>query len=393
MTSTLQRKHRLWAEIDLDRLIHNFKEAQRAAASGRIMPVIKADAYGHGAVQTALTLRGAGADFFAVATPEEALQLRRHGMTCDILLMGTAPASHLPALADADVTLCVPDTGTARVYKETLGERPVKIHVKFDTGMARLGLPPRNAVGDALEIANSLNVTGLFTHFAAADDASENGYTREQYDMFMSYCKKLREQGLTSAILHTANSAALLAHPYTHLDYSRPGLMLYGYDPAPRQTPGSDGGGGQVRRRLSPVLSLYTSVMQLRVIPAGATVSYGRAWTAERESVVATVPVGYADGLSRSLSGSGAFMLARGRKAPVIGRICMDFCMLDMTDIPGAAQGDLVTVLGDGIDAAGHARLSGTIPWEVLCSVGRRVPRVYRQNGKIKEETNDVDRL
>ena len=381
MADFLRRKHRLWAEIDLDRLTENYITARDT--SGKIMPVIKADAYGHGAVQTALTLRAAGADFFAVATPEEALQLRRHGVDCHILLLGTAPVSHIPALAAAGITLCVPDLETARRYQEALGGRPVKVHIKFDTGMTRLGLPP-GAVSDALEIAAALPVTGLFTHFAAADDRSEDEFTRRQSDRFMAVCGELRARGLRGAVLHSANSAALLAHPYTRLDYARPGLMLYGYSPL------KDGNGGGLR----PVLSLYSSIMQCRAVPAGTTVSYGRTWTARRDSVTATVPVGYADGLSWGLSGrEGAFMLVRGRRAPLIGRVCMDFCVLDVTDIPHAAQGDLVTVLGDGIDAADHARLSGTIPWEVLCSVGRRVPRVYRRNGQVVEETNDIDRL
>ncbi|MCL2003775.1 MAG: alanine racemase [Oscillospiraceae bacterium] len=380
MTSPLQLKHRLWAEIDLDRLTENFKFARNAAVNGRIMPVIKADAYGHGAVQTALALREAGADFFAVATPEEALQLRRHGVMCKILLMGTSPVSHLKALADADVTLCVPDVDTARLYRETLGRRPADIHIKFDTGMTRLGLSAENAVRDALQIAEALKVTGLFTHFAAADERSEDGFTRAQFDRFTAICDELRGHGLKDVVLHAANSAALLAHPYAHHDYARPGLLLYGYSPCGEPN-------------LSPVLSLYTSVMQLHTVPAGTTVSYGRTWTAERESVIATVPVGYADGLSRALSDSGAYMLVRGHRAPLAGRICMDFCMLDVTDVPGAARGDLVAVLGDGFDAADHARLSGTIPWEILCSIGRRVPRVYKRSGKIIEETNDVDRL
>jgi alanine racemase len=377
---SLQDKHRIWAEIDLDRLTANYGTAKNTLQSGRIMPVIKADAYGHGAVQTALALRAAGADFFAVATPEEAFQLRRHGVDCGILLMGTAPVSHLPMLAAVNVTLCVPDTGTARIYKEALGGRQADVHIKFDTGMTRLGLSPASAVRDALEIAEGLNVTGLFTHFAAADDGSS--FTQEQFDRFTAICAELRGHGLTDVLLHTANSAALRLHPYTHLDYARPGLMLYGYGTAGGRLP-----------LLQPILSLYTSVMQCHTVPAGTTVSYGRTWTAERESVIATVPVGYADGLSWSLSRGGAYMLMRGQKALLIGRVCMDFCMLDVTDIPGAAQGDVVTVLGDGIDAADHARLAGTIPWEVLCSVGRRVPRVYRRDGRVIEEINELDRL
>ena len=383
MTSSLQRKHRLWAEIDLDRLTDNYRTARDAARGGKIMPVIKADAYGHGAAQTALALRAAGADFFAVATPEEALQLRRHGVDCPVLLLGAAPVSHLPALAAAGVTLCVPGVETARVYEEALGGRPAEVHIKFDTGMTRLGLPPATAVRDALEIAANLNVTGLFTHFASAGDPREDEFTRGQFDRFMTVCDQLRGHGLRNPVLHSANSAALLAHPYARLDYARPGLMLYGYSPQ------KDAGAG-----LRPVLSLYSSVMQCHAVPAGTTVSYGRTWTARRPSVTAAVPVGYADGLSWGLSGrEGAYMLLRGKKAPLIGRICMDFCVLDVTDIPGAAPGDLITVLGDGVDAADHARLSGTIPWEVLCSIGRRVPRVYRKNGEIVEETNDIDRL
>lgn len=376
------QKHRLWAEIDLDCLINNYNTARQLSQSGRVMPVIKADAYGHGAVQTALTLRSAGADFFAVATPEEALQLRRHGIDCELLLLGAAPVSHLSALARENVTLCVPNMDTARLYRETLQGIPVSVHIKIDTGMTRLGLPYHTAVRDVLEIANIHNVTGLFTHFAAADDPSEDAFTKEQFRRFMVVSDELRENRLCKVVHHTANSAALLAHPKTHLDITRPGLCLYGYSPV------------EGSLSLEPVLSLYTSVMQCHAVPAGTTVSYGRTWAASRDSIVATVPIGYADGLSWSLSGNKeAFMLVRGQKAPIIGRVCMDFCVLDVTDIFGVTRGDVVTVLGEGIDAADHARLLGTIPWEVLCSVGRRVPRVYKQGGKVIEETNDLDRL
>jgi alanine racemase len=395
MTSPLQHKHRLWAEIDLDRMENNFKIAQSAAVSGKVMPVIKADAYGHGAVQTALALRSAGADFFAVATPEEAMQLRRHGIDCNILLLGAAPASHLSALADAGITLCVPDAGTARLYRDSVGGRKVDVHIKINTGMTRLGFSPHDIMLHLPEITEHFNVTGLFTHFASADDPQENAFTKIQFESFISICAEIRSKGLGGAVLHTANSAALLFHPYSHLDYVRPGLMLYGYSPA-----------NDANNNLKPVLSLHTSVMQIHTVPSGTTVSYGRTWKAQRQSVVATVPVGYADGLSWSLSGGNAphqvsdcpltgraYMLVQGCKAPIIGRVCMDFCALDVTDIPGAAQGGLVTVLGDGIDAAEHARLSCTIPWEVLCSIGRRVPRIYKRNGQIIEESVDLDRL
>jgi alanine racemase len=382
MRQTLKNKHRLWAEINLDRLAQNYRAAQ-SRTKGMIMPVIKADAYGHGAVRVALTLRDTGARFFAVATPEEAEQLRRHGVDCGILLLGAAPSSHLPALAEAGVTLCVPNRETSRVYKAALGGRTVDIHIKFNTGMTRLGLPADNksALKDALEIAGELNVTGLFTHFAAADDCGEDGFTKHQFDTFSAVCNDLRTHGLGNVLLHSANSAALLAHPYTHLDCTRPGLVLYGYSPLPSDND------------FQPVLSLHTSVMQIHAVPSGTTVSYGRAWTAERDSLIATVPVGYADGLTRALSGKGFHMLICGEKVPVVGRICMDFCALDVTELPDVTAGEPVTVLGDGIDADYHARLAGTIPWEILCSIGRRVPRVYIRGGEIIGESNDLDLL
>lgn len=378
LLNPLQNKHRVWAEIDLDRLVHNYTLAAGTLRSGKLMPVVKADAYGHGAVRTALALRGAGADFFAVATPEEALQLRRHCIDCSLLLLGAAPLSHVPALARAGVTLCVPDVGTARAYKNALHGQPADIHIKIDTGMTRLGFPFDTDTASVTDIANDLNVTGLFTHFASADD--DAGFTEEQFSRFTRFCKRL---DIGNPLLHSANSAALLSRPETHLDYARPGLALYGYSPVP------DMGEG-----FKPVLSLHSSVMQCHAIPEGTTVSYGRAWTAQRDSIVATVPVGYADGLSRGLSEQeGAFLLVRGKPAQIVGRVCMDFCMLDVTELPQTAAGDPVTLLGDGITAADHARLLGTIPWDVLCSIGRRVPRVYRQNGEIIEETNDIDRL
>ncbi|MDR1692363.1 MAG: alanine racemase [Oscillospiraceae bacterium] len=372
MTTPLHHKHRVWAEIDLDRLVHNYTLAALSLKRGKLMPVVKADAYGHGAVRTALALRGAGADFFAVATPEEAMQLRRHGIASSILLLGAAPLSHIPRLVRAGVTLCVPDLLTARLYEDALDGAPAEFHIKIDTGMTRLGLPYASAVSEVRRIANSLNVTGLFTHFASADEPG--GFTDEQLSRFTDVCDRLN---IGVPVLHSANSAALLAHPKTHQDYARPGIALYGYSPVPG--PG-----------FLPVLSLRSSVMQCHTVPAGTTVSYGRSWTAPRDSVIATVPVGYADGLSRNLN---AFLLVRKKPAPIVGRICMDFCMLDVTDLPGTQPGDPVTLLGDGITAADHARLLGTIPWDILCSIGRRVPRVYRQNGEIIGETNDIDRL
>ncbi|MCL2081802.1 MAG: alanine racemase [Oscillospiraceae bacterium] len=381
----MQDKYRVWAEIDLDALTKNYQTAKRLAAPARVMPIIKADAYGHGAVMVAKALINADADCFGVATPEEAFQLRRNGISTDILLLEPAPAKQVYDLVKAGIILCVSDLETARRY---VADAPngvsLRVHIKVDTGMNRLGLPWDRATGqiDTITKIPGLKIEGIFTHFAMADEP-EHTLTQEQYFRFASCCDALQKAGVYIPVRHCSNSAAILSRPKMMENLVRPGIMLYGYNPIPGNPEG---------QALFPVLTLRTSIIRCEDLENGDGVSYGHIWHAKRGSRIATIPVGYADGLNRRLSGRIQFLL-HGRPVPQIGRVCMDMCVLDITGFPEAKNGDIVTVM-DGktqTSAQDHAGLLDTIPYETLCAIGRRVPRVYLQNGKIIKEICDID--
>lgn len=385
---------RVWAEIDLDNMIHNFNTSERLTGNGEVMCVVKADAYGHGAPQAAKALAGAGAKFFAVATLEEAIQLRRHGITQPVLLLGMAEEDKIRQLADWDISATVGDETAAKGFSEKLGSNKLKVHVKIETGMNRLGLKPDNAVEHTLKIAAmpGLVVEGIFTHLTAADDDSEFDFTNTQISTLGNVIAKLQEKGLCIPITHFANSAAsICAGEYPDgaaFNYFRPGIMLYGSNPCLNHLihPAD----------IRPVMSLRARIAQVKRVAKGESVGYGRAWFAKRDSVIATVGVGYADGLLRSLSGK-IHMLVNGEKAPQIGRICMDMCMLDVTDIPSVSTGDTATIIGsegkERITADDLAAAANTIPYEIFCAVGKRVRRFYFQNGKYKEDICYVDNL
>ncbi|MDL2293165.1 alanine racemase [Ruminococcaceae bacterium OttesenSCG-928-D13] len=381
--------HRVWAEIDLDNLVFNFKQAQKAAPNSETLAVIKADAYGHGAVPAAKALAAAGAKRFAVATAEEALQLRRHGVREPILLLGMVPTRWAPQLAGQDITLAV---GTLE-YAETCAELaagagvPLKVHVKVDTGMRRIGFEPAEAVASALAVAAlpGVEVEGIFTHFCVADDPAEDDFTALQFERFMKVCDGVKAAGLNIPLRHCANSAGIIAHPETHLDMVRPGIMLYGSNPC-----------RHIDFELRAPLSLRGRMAYVKPIGEGESVGYGRTWYAGRPSVIASIGIGYADGLLRNLSNK-IEMLARGQRAKQVGRICMDMTMLDVTDVPGVQTGDVATLIGtDGAETITGDEMAdaiGTISYEVFCAVGRRVPRLYLQNGEVTGETCYVDLL
>lgn len=372
--------HRIWAEIDLDNLVHNFRVAQSCAPHNQVICVIKADAYGHGAVPCARALAAAGAAQFSVATAEEALQLRRHGITQPILLLGAALPTDIPNLAAHKVDVTVSSLAAAKAYAEHLNGLVLGVHIKVDTGMSRLGVSPM-ASEEVLAIAQvpGLRILGLYTHFTSADEPESDEFTRQQAALFAQMQQALQERGLAVPLYHLANSAAVLRHPGTHADAVRPGIMLYGsnpfniHDPAP----------------LKPVMSLRTRIMQLHHLQQGQAVSYGRTWQAPRPSTVATLGIGYADGLFRALSGK-INMLVRGQPAPQLGRICMDMTILDVTGLDDIHEGDTVTVFG----ADGDARITadeiadtiGTISYEVFCAVAARVPRLYYRGGELVKE-------
>ena len=380
---------RTWAEVDLDALAHNFQAVKAAAGEAKVCAVVKADAYGHGAPRLAQELAALGTDWFAVSNLEEALQLRRAGISQPILVLGFTPAEAAGTLAAQKITQCVYSTEYARALSAAAVEAgaPVTVHVKIDTGMSRLGFlyqdPDRDrAAVEEVRAACALPglvPQGIFTHFAVADGGAEGqAFTLRQFQCFQDLSRRLAEQGLTFPLRHCANSAAIFDYPQARLDMVRAGIVLYGLPPSEDLAAPPD---------LRPALSLRSVVSHVKDAPAGATVSYGRDYTAEGPRRIVTVPVGYADGYPRRLSPGGASVLLHGRRCPIVGRVCMDQLMADATGLEGARIGDVVTLIGqDGgqaVTAEELARREGTIPYEVVCALSKRVPRVYRKAGAV----------
>jgi len=382
------------AEVNLAHLRHNLRVLERVLAAGaplaktKIWGVLKADAYGHGAPAVARTLERAGIGGLCVALLEEAVELRAAGIRAPILVMSGyygARREGIEELIANDLTPVVYDAGQVEriaSFARFEGSGPVRVHLKVDTGMGRLGVSPRelDTVLDAIARHPELRLDGLMTHFACAD-AADPVVTREQLRAFHEVERRAARAGLTPRIKHAANSAAMLRFPEARFDVARPGLALFGVSPF-EQGVAVDGASSE----LKPVMRVRTEVVALRSVERGERIGYGHTWQAERPSIIATVPMGYADGLSRSLSSRG-HALIRGRRAPIAGTISMDLTMIDVTDIPDVRIGDESVFLGaqegplgrDVIGAAEIANLTGTIPWEVLTSISRRVPRFYRE--------------
>lgn len=385
---------RVWTEVNLDNLIHNFNTVNSLTPRNKAMCVIKADAYGHGAVMAAKALANAGAEFFAVAAPGEGVQLRRHGVTQPVLLLGMAAPDKAPMLAGLDISAAVGDFETAKEYSQKLGTQKLKVHIKIETGLNRTGLNAAEAINQILEISSmrGLLIEGIFTHLPAADDDGEFDFTDAQISTLHNITAALKERGLSVPVVHFANSAAIIrSDAYTDtglFNYCRPGIMLYGCNPFMDRQSHPAG--------VKPVMSLRARITQVKRIGKDESVGYGRAWVARRDSVIATVCAGYADGLLRSLSGK-ISMLVNGKRAPQVGRICMDMCMLDVTDIPGVSAGDTATIMGrDGaerVTADDLAAAANTIPHEIFCAVGKRVRRFYFQNGQPAGDDRYIDRL
>ena len=369
-------KMRTWAEIDLAALEHNYRALRALAPQGcRFLGLCKADAYGHGALPVAQKLQQLGADMLAVACVDEAAQLRRGGITLPILCLGKTPVELTPMLLEYDVTQAVEDleTGEALSQAAQAAGKKLTIHVKLDTGMSRLGFFWRQDTAQvtADRIAKlcrlpGLEAEGMFTHFANAD--GDETYTMDQFTRFLDAKAALEQRGITFKICHCAASAAVLNYPCTHMDMIRPGVALYGYYPAPGME-GLDGPG------LEPVMTVKSRIAAVRALPKGTCVSYGCTATLERDSRLAVVPIGYGDGYPRGLSNR-MTMKIRGRECPVVGRICMDMCMVDVTDVPDAAAGDEAVVY-DGPLMERAAQLTDTIVYELMCHIAPRIPRVY----------------
>lgn len=390
--STLE-KH-CWAEIDLDALRHNFAYIRRTVG-GPVCAVVKADAYGHGDVVVARVLQQEGAAAFAVSCLAEAKRLRRHGITVPVLILGYADPAQADVLAREDIATTCFSTEYARALSAAAAAAgvTVKVHLKIDTGMGRIGFAVRSgfeevvAELEALYALPNLAVSGVFQHFAVADslDAGSRAYTDEQYTLFHRVVDRLQADGFATGTVHCANSAAQMRHPEWRDDMTRAGIILYGLDPSDELH----------FAPLKPVMALKCIVTFVKDLLPGQSVSYGRTFTASTPMRVATVCVGYADGYPRALSGTQGqgLMLVNRHPAPVLGRVCMDQTLLDVTGISGVRMGDEVTVFGPGgADAADTvARKTDTIAYEVVCGIARRVPRVYIENGNICKIWNDLE--
>ena len=359
------------------------------------MGVVKADAYGHGAVAVARRMAVCGVDYFAVSNLDEAIELRRADIVQPILILSYTPPCEAARLAEYHVTQTVvsKEHGEALAAAAEQAGVEVSVHIKVDTGMSRVGFVCHDiaeAAATAGEIAavsrlGGLKAEGIFTHFASADEQEDDGFTREQFARFTAVLDAAEAHGVSFALRHCCNSAALVRYPEMHLDMVRPGIIQYGYYPA------------EWLRTLLPdmrqVMEFKTAVSQVKELPVGTPMSYNRTYAADRVTRVATVPLGYADGYARAMSNK-ACMLVKGQPAPVVGRVCMDQCILDVTDVDGVEVGAEVTVFGADGDAflptEQVARWADTVIYEVICRVSRRVPRRYLDNG---EEIGQVNCL
>lgn len=377
---------RSWAVVDLDAVAHNLRCIRAHLPEGTmVMGVVKADAYGHGDRFIAFELEQAGVDWLGVSGLSEAISLRRYGVKKPILIFGYTPVENAALLAEYDLTQTVFSTLYARELHRAASHAGITldVHIKVDTGMGRLGFSACDGVEvsskEIVEVCSlsSLRAEGIFTHFACADEANpdSDAFTRLQYSRFTEMVHCLRGKGIAFPLLHCCNSGGALRFPQFGENMVRPGIALYGMDAAADCRDILD---------LRPAMSLYSTITMVKEVEAGFAVSYGREYVTKDKTKLATVSIGYADGYDRRLTNRGR-MLVRGQYAPVVGRVCMDQLVLDVTGIPGASSGDLVTVVGkDGKNTLSFdemASLSGTINYEKSCLIGARVPRIYVKNG------------
>lgn len=365
--------HRVWAEIDLGRLEHNLASIRDRLEDGvELWLVVKADAYGHGAVPLAKSAERFGINRFGVGNVDEALELRAAGIRGRILVLGTIVDEEAEPAVRSGVELGVHSADRCRALDE-LGARcgrPARVHLNVDTGMGRLGLLPGPALAllEAIHAADGLELAGTMTHLAS-DHGFADAAAREQVERFTAFLQEAARAGLATGERHVGNSAAVFTALRPQFDAARIGLAAFGLL-APE---------GQLAEGLQPILSLRTQIVFFKDVPVGTPIGYGATWRAQRPSRIATLPVGYSDGIPWRHAGGGEVLL-RGRRAPIVGRVSMDYLTIDVTDIAGAVVGDRVTLIGeDGDDAllaSDIARVVGTIPYEITCAIGRRVRRV-----------------
>lgn len=377
---------RTWAEIDMDALSHNYRVARRKIGPDvKYLGVVKADAYGHGAVQVARKLEALQCDYLAVSSLDEARELRRAGIKMPVLILGHTPPEMTPWLIQNDLTQTVSALAKAEEYSRAAADAggTLRVHIKVDTGMSRLGFLVRGEHFtdgvEAIEKACSLpalDAEGIFTHFSSSDsDAPDDrAYAMEQFSVFTAVLDALAQRGRRFTLRHCANSGALARYPETYLDMVRPGIALYGL------------GDDAAALGLRPVMSLYSCVSTIKVFDADTPVSYGRTYRTPDRRRVGVLPIGYADGLFRGFSNRLAFRTPYG-PAPVLGRICMDMTMVDLSGLPEIHVGDALEVFGPHQSANDLAAMLDTIPYELTCAVSKRVPRLYMESGEVRERS------
>ncbi len=384
----MQYLKKTWVEVDLDHLEHNYRTLRDAVPGAQFLGVVKADAYGHGAAPVSRCLQELGAEAFSVSNLDEAIQLRRGGIERPILILGYTPPEFAIEMTLLGISQEVHSLEYARQLSAALPNgQTLSIHLKLDTGMSRLGFAAYDrpeTLQELLQVAQlpHLKIEGCFQHFCVADSRApeDQAFTRLQYARFTGMLEQLRANGVSPGVCHCANSAAVMDYPEYAMHLVRPGIATYGLSPSEPLRGAMD---------LRPLLSWRTTIGQVRDYESGIDISYGRTFTTGQRSRIAVLSVGYADGLSRSLSNRMEVLL-HGVRVPVVGRICMDMCMVDVSKVPQACVGDTVTLIGtdgaDAITADEFADRLGTISYEVACDISKRVPRIYYRGGEVTEE-------
>lgn len=387
---------RTWAQVDLNAIKDNFFAIKKHIGSKpKIMCIVKADAYGHGAPKLSKFYEQLGADYLGVSNVEEAIQIREANVNLPILILGYTPANLACILSENNLTTTI----VSKEYAEKLNSFAkqysinLKVHIKIDTGMSRLGVmcqnksQIKNAAEEIKQICSlsNLNVEGIFTHMAVADEA-ETGqdFTHNQHNIFINLLKTVKDAGIDIPLKHCCNSGAILNFPEFSMDMVRPGIILYGLMPSINS---------KNTLNLKPAMQLKSIISHIKTIDANTSISYGRTFFTKDKTTIATIPIGYADGYNRLLSNN-SYMLVNGQKAPVVGKICMDQCMIDITNIKNVKQDDIVTVFGtqqgQTISAFELADKCSSINYETICLIGKRVPRVYYKDGNIVGKLNYI---
>lgn len=387
MNNCLQK--RTWMEIDLDMVEHNYKTIRaHVPSSAGVCCTIKADAYGHGAVRIGKLLDELGGAFFAVSNAEEAIQLRKAGIIKPIMVLGYSPLETTELLAKYNISQCVHSYEYGKALLSDAKSKGVKIavHIKIDTGMGRIGFPFRGfdedlRIEEIVELCNdeAFISEGIFTHFPISDDQKKGeAFTREQYEKFISVIERLERRGVSFEVKHCANSAGLVDYPEYSLDMVRAGVLFFGIIPSwEMKNPDFD---------LKHTFAWKTVVSHIKDVRVGESIGYSRTFIAEREMKVATLPIGYADGFSRSNGAKGFKIYVKNKPCPIVGRVCMDQIMIDVSEVEEISVGDEITVFGNGspVSVYDYSELHSTIPHEVMCDIGMRVPRVYLRHGEFE---------